>query len=117
VREELLRTTLELVRACRAWSRIRSWAAGWRWLTIKIGLCVGARFSRWPCAHLYAGTPAVYVNYLDYDVAATPSVPGAVRRSCRCVAWTAPSTSFGRMRRVPEHQYDLYILADHGQAP
>jgi hypothetical protein len=70
------------------------------------------------CRDLYAGVPAIYVNYLDYDEAAHSFGPrsrpalvslgrvdSAIRQICRV------------LRRVPEHQYDLYILSDHGQTP
>jgi hypothetical protein len=67
---------------------------------------------------LHAGTPVVYVNYLDYDVAAHAFGPGSrpallsLRRVDRAIRqlWRV-------VRRVPEHRYDVYVLADHGQAP
>jgi len=119
--KSLLRTTLELVRAM---SRLVVHRVvepqGWRWLTIKIGLSVWVRgfFTLAVSRDLYAGTPAVYVNYLDYDVAAHAFGPRSrrallsLRRVDRAIRqlWRV-------MRRVPEHQYDLYILSDHGQAP
>ena len=66
---------------------------------------------------LYAGVPAVYVNYLDYDVFAHAYGPRhrrarrALRRIDRSIhrLWRV-------LRRVPEHRYDLYVLSDHGQA-
>src|SRR5882724_7030462 len=117
----LTRPTLELVRAM---SRLVAHPVvepqGWRWLTIKIGLSVWVRgfFTLAVCRDLYAGTPAVYVNYLDYDVAAHAFGPRSrqallsLRRVDRAIhqLWRV-------LRRVPEHQYDLYILSDHGQAP
>jgi predicted AlkP superfamily pyrophosphatase or phosphodiesterase len=62
-------------------------------------------------------TPTVYVSYLDYDVAAHAFGPEsrtairALRRVDRAIRqiWRV-------RRRVPEHRYDLYVLADHGQA-
>jgi hypothetical protein len=67
---------------------------------------------------LYAGVPAVYVNYLDNDVTAHEfgprSRPGllSLRRVDRAIRQLARV-----VRRVPEYRYDLYILADQGQAP
>jgi hypothetical protein len=69
------------------------------------------------CRDLYIGTPYIYLNYLDYDVAAHAFGPrsdpalrtlGLIDRAINRV-WRVA-------RRVPEHQYDIYILADHGQA-
>jgi hypothetical protein len=60
----------------------------------------------------------VYVNYLDYDVAAHAFGPrsrpalSSLRRVDRAIRQLARV-----LRRVPEHRYDLYVLADHGQAP
>ena len=91
---------------------------GWRWLTIKIGLSVWVRelFTLAVSRDLYAGTPAVYVNYLDYDVAAHAFGPqsrramAALRRVDGAIRQIARAS-----RRVSEYQYDLYVLADHGQ--
>jgi hypothetical protein len=67
-------------------------------------------------ADIYAGVPALYVNFVDYDVPAHalgPPHPAAVRRlrdvdrSIRDIV--------GVIRRVPELRYDLFILSDHGQ--
>jgi hypothetical protein len=66
---------------------------------------------------LYAGVPAIYVNYLDYDELAHaygprhPHALRALRRIDRAVhqLWRVA-------RRVPGHRYDLYVLSDHGQA-
>jgi hypothetical protein len=94
-------------------------APGWRWLTIQLGLSVWVRgfFTMAACRDLYAGIPAVYVNYLDYDVAAHAFGPRDRRalRSLRRVD-SAIHQLWRVLRRVPEHQYDLYVLADHGQA-
>jgi hypothetical protein len=59
----------------------------------------------------------VYVNYLDYDVAAhafgprSPKALSSLRRVDRALRqlWRVA-------RRVPEHRYEIYVLADHGQA-
>lgn len=67
-------------------------------------------------ADLYAGVPALYVNFVDYDVAAHelgPRHPAALR------ALRGVDRSIARLarvvERVPEHAYDLYVLSDHGQ--
>ena len=67
-------------------------------------------------ADLYAGVPALYVNFVDYDVAAHdlgprhPEALRALRGVDRSIA------RFARvLRRVPEHGYDLFVLSDHGQ--
>jgi hypothetical protein len=119
--KNLLRTGLELARAVSRFATHPVEAKqGWRWLTIQIGLSVWVRgfFTLAACRDLYLGTPAVYVNYLDYDVAAhafgprSPQALLSLHRVDRAIRqlWRV-------MRRVPEHRYDLYILADHGQAP
>ena len=67
-------------------------------------------------ADLYAGVPALYVNFVDYDVAAHdlgprhPEALRALRGIDRSIA------RFARvLRRIPEHGYDLFVLSDHGQ--
>jgi hypothetical protein len=92
---------------------------GWRWLAIKIGISVWLRelFTLAVARDLYAGVPAIYVNYLDYDVFGHAYGPRhrrarqALRRIDRSIhqLWRV-------LRRVPEHRYDLYVLSDHGQA-
>src|SRR2546428_809389 len=93
-------------------------ARGWRWLAIKIGISVWLRelFTLAVARDLYAGVPAIYVNYLDYDVFAHAYGPRhrralpALRRIDRSL-----SLLWRVLRRVPEHRYDLYVLSDHGQ--
>jgi len=89
--------------------------AGW---TIKIGLSVWVRglFTLAVSRDLYAGIPAIYVNYLDYDVAAHAFGPRSRRalRSLRRVDRAIRQLA-RVVRRVPEHEYDLYIVSDHGQ--
>jgi len=92
---------------------------GWKWLAIKIGISVWLRelFTLAVAHDLYAGVPTIYVNYLDYDVAAHAWGPhhrralGALRRVDASIhrLWRI-------LRRVPEYRYDLYVLSDHGQA-
>jgi type I phosphodiesterase/nucleotide pyrophosphatase len=99
---------------------LRRGARGWRWLAIKLGISVWLHqlFTLAVSRDLYAGVPAVYVNYLDYDVYAHAWGPrhraavralGRIDRSLRQI-WRV-------LRRVPEYRYDLFILSDHGQVP
>lgn len=67
-------------------------------------------------ADIYAGVPALYANFVDYDVPAHalgPHHPGALRE----LRWVDRSIRdiVQALRRVPELRYDLYILSDHGQ--
>jgi hypothetical protein len=114
-------TAVELTRALLRFiaDPVTESARGWKFLAIKVGISVWLRqlFTLAVSRDLYAGIPAVYVNYLDYDVFAHaygPRHPRAMRalrrvdRSLRQL-WTVA-------RRVPEHGYDVYILSDHGQA-
>jgi hypothetical protein len=91
---------------------------GWKLLALKIGVSVWIRelFTLAVARDIYAGTPTVYVNYLDYDIFSHAWGPRhrralraltSVDRSLR-VLWRAA-------RRVTEHRYDIYVLADHGQ--
>jgi hypothetical protein len=118
--KSLLRTAVELGRAVlRFVAHPVGSGPGWRWLTIQLGLSVWVRgfFTLAVSRDVYAGVPAVYVNYLDYDVAAHAFGPrsrralGSLRRVDRAIRqiWRV-------LRRVPGHQYDLYVLSDHGQA-
>jgi hypothetical protein len=85
---------------------------------MKIGMSIWVRnfFTMAVSRDVYAGVPAIYVNYLDYDEAAhaygprSPRALQALRGVDRAIEqiWRV-------MRRVPEHDYDAYILADHGQ--
>ncbi len=91
---------------------------GWRWTTMKIGISVWIRgyFTLAVSRDLYAGTPAIYVNFVDYDVAAHAFGPRSGRAMLSLRRIDRSIRKFARvMRRAPEHGYDLYILADHGQ--
>ncbi len=113
-------TTVELVRAVLRFvaDPVGESARGWKWLAIKLGLSVWVRqlFTLGVSRNLYAGVPAVYVNFLDYDVFAHAYGPRhrralhALRRVDRSIhqLWRV-------LRRVPEYRYDLYVLSDHGQ--
>ncbi len=86
---------------------------------IKIGVSVWVRefFTLAVSRDVYRGVPAIYVNYLDYDVFAHaygPDHPLAVR-SLRRVDESIRALARA-VRRVPEYGYDLYVLSDHGQA-
>jgi hypothetical protein len=115
--------TQTIIEAARAGLRFMADPLGevgrWRWLTIKIGLSVWVRqfFTLAAARDLYAGVPRIYVNYLDYDVSAHAFGPGSGRamQSLRRVD-SAIRQLWRVARRVPEHQYDLYVLSDHGQA-
>ncbi len=115
------RTVAEVLRAALRFlaDPVEQWG-GWRWLTIKITLTIWVRalFTLAVSRDLYLGTRAVYVNYLEYDVAAHAFGPRS-RPAFRALSGVDRSLRqlWRVLRRVPEHRYDLYILADHGQAP
>jgi hypothetical protein len=112
-------TAYELARAApRFLAKRRLPGRRWLWLKIGISLWVHNLFTMAVARDLYAGTPRIYVNYLDYDEAAHYHGPrsrpalAALRGIDRAIAqlWRV-------MRRVPEHRYDGFVLADHGQSP
>ena len=92
---------------------------GWKWLAIKIVISVWLRelFTLAAAHDLYAGVGRIYVNYLDYDVAAHAWGPRH-RRALRALRRVDASVHrlWRVLRRVPEYRYDLYVLSDHGQA-
>jgi hypothetical protein len=92
---------------------------GWRWLHVKIfmGIWVRNYFTMAVARDLYEGKPAIYVNYLGYDEMAHADGPrsGRAMQALREIDH-AIETLWGVIRRVPEHQYDAYVLADHGQS-
>ena len=91
---------------------------GLRWLGLKIVFSIWVRelFTLSVSADLYRGIPAVYVNFLDYDVFAHEFGP-THRSALRALRHI--DNAIGQLARIierlPEHQYDLYILSDHGQ--
>jgi hypothetical protein len=111
---ELVRALLRFVADPVAESR-----RGWKFLAIKIGVSVWLRelFTLAVARDVYAGVPAIYVNYLDYDVMAHAYGPRHRRalRSLRRID-RAMRRLWHVMRRVREHGYDFYVLSDHGQA-
>jgi hypothetical protein len=92
---------------------------GWKLLALKICVSVWIRelFTLSVARDLYAGTPSVYVNYLDYDIFAHAWGPRHRRalRSLRAIDHSL-RVLWRVSRRVPEYRYDIYLLADHGQA-
>ena len=119
--KSLLRTVLELVRVLLGViaNPVGDARRGWQWLCIKIGVSIWIRelFTLSASRDLYAGVPAVYVNYLDYDVTAHAFGPRS-RRALRSLRRVDRSIRqlWRVLRRLPEHRYDLYVLSDHGQA-
>jgi hypothetical protein len=91
---------------------------GLRWLGLKIVFSIWVRelFTLSVSADLYRGIAAVYVNFLDYDVFAHSFGP-THRSALRALRHI--DNAIGQLARIierlPEHQYDLYILSDHGQ--
>lgn len=89
-------------------------------LALDIGVSIWARqlFTLLVSADLYRGVPAIYVNFLDYDVFSHAFGPAdrlafrSLRRVDRSIQQLARI-----IRRLPDLGYDLYILSDHGQAP
>ena len=87
-------------------------------LLLDIGISIWVRelFTLLVSADLYRGVPAIYVNFIDYDVFAHAYGPAdrlafrALRRVDRSILQLARI-----VRRLPELGYDLYVLSDHGQ--
>jgi Type I phosphodiesterase / nucleotide pyrophosphatase len=93
--------------------------AEWRWLKKKVAISVWTRewFTSAVARDVYDGVPAVYVNYLDYDETAHAFGPGSRQAFATLRGVDSSLRQIWRVaRRVPEHRYDLYVLADHGQA-
>ncbi len=93
--------------------------AAWLWFKKRVAVSVWTRqwFTFAVARDIYDGVPAIYVNYLDYDEGAHAFGPRsghafaglrAIDRSLRQIRRA--------LRRVPGYRYDLYVLADHGQA-
>jgi hypothetical protein len=98
---------------------VAEWNRGFKSLAIKIGISVWIRqlFNLAASRDIYRGVPAIYVNYLDYDVFSHAYGPRH-RRALRTLRRVDRSIHqlWRVCRRVPEHRYDLYVLSDHGQA-
>lgn len=119
--KSLALTALELTRAFLRFlaEPVAESTRGWKWLALKVGISVWVRqlFTLAVSRDLYRGAPAVYVNYLDYDVFAHAYGPRH-RRALRALRQVDRSIHqlWRVVRRVPEYRYDLYVLSDHGQA-
>jgi len=106
-----------LGRALRDFSLGRRVASLRRMVTrLLIGGWLRELFTLGVTVDLYAGVPALYVNFVDYDVAAHEQGP---RHRAAFRALRGIDRSIGRLarvlRRIPEHGYDLFVLSDHGQ--
>jgi Type I phosphodiesterase / nucleotide pyrophosphatase len=92
----------------------------WRWFKKHIAICVWTRewFTFAVARDAYDGVPAIYVNYLDHDETGHAFGPRS-RQAFQALRGVDSSLRQIQrvLRRVPGHQYDLYILSDHGQAP
>ncbi len=116
-----LLTALELARAALRLvaDPVGEAERGWKWLALKLGLSVWLRefFTLAVSRDLYAGAPAICVNYLDYDVFAHAFGPRhrQALRSLRAIDRSIHQL-WRVIRRVPGHRYELYVLSDHGQA-
>jgi Type I phosphodiesterase / nucleotide pyrophosphatase len=116
-------TALTLLEVGRAIGRFITGTAppepGGRWLLFKIGSSIWARqfLTLATSAALYRGIPAIYVNFMEYDVYAHGFGP-ASRRALR--ALRRVDSSIAQLARIvgrlPEPGVDLYVLSDHGQA-
>ena len=119
--KSLVLSAIELLRALLRLTAdpVAEMNRGWKWLAIKIGISVWVRelFTLAASRDIYAGVPAIYVNYLDYDVFAHAYGPRH-RRALRSLRQVDRSIEalWRVARRVPEHRYDVYVLSDHGQA-
>jgi hypothetical protein len=91
----------------------------WKWFEKKIAISVWTRewFTFAVARDVYDGVPAIYVNFLDHDETAHAFGPrsGQALKALRSVDSSLRQIQ-RVLRRVPGHRYDLYILADHGQA-
>ena len=113
-----VRTLIELIRIAPHLANPKTRQQSRRWFAIKVGISVWVRgfFTMATSRDLYAGVPAVYVNYVDYDEAAHAFGP---QSRAAMVTLTRVDRALRQLwrvvRRVPEHRYDFYVLADHGQ--
>jgi hypothetical protein len=111
---ELARALLRLIA-----DPVGEWRRGFKSLAIKVAISVWVRqlFNLAASSDIYRGVPAIYVNYLDYDVFSHAYGPRH-RRALRALRRVDRSLRhlWRVSRRVPEHRYDMYVLSDHGQA-
>jgi hypothetical protein len=92
---------------------------GARWILFKVGSSIWARqfLTLATSVALYRGVPAIYVNFMEYDVYAHgfgPSSRNALRALRRVDSSIAQLARI--VQRLPEPGVDLYVLSDHGQA-
>jgi hypothetical protein len=98
---------------------VGEWQRGFKSVAIKVAISVWVRqlFNLATSRDIYRGVPAIYVNFLDYDVFSHAYGPRH-RRALRALRRVDRSLQhlYRVCRRVPEHRYDVYVLSDHGQA-
>lgn len=113
-------TSKELIRVLgRVVRRPSQRGAEWKWFKKKVAISVWIRqwFTASVARDAYDGVPAIYVNYLDHDETAHAFGPRSLRALKALRGVDSSLRQIQRvLRRVPGHRYDLYILADHGQA-
>jgi hypothetical protein len=68
-------------------------------------------------ADIYHGVPRIFVNYLSYDVFAHKYGPSSriAFRSLKAIDASIRQI-YRIVRRVPEYNYDIFIISDHGMA-
>jgi hypothetical protein len=105
------------IRAVRDFSLGRPVPSPKRWLVRRlISGWLRELFTLSVTADVYGGVPALYVNFVDYDVPAHGLGPDD-RRALRALRYVDRSIReiWQAVRRVPELGYDVFILSDHGQ--
>ncbi len=116
-------SALTLLELGRALGRFMTGTAapepGARWILFKVGSSIWARqfLTLATSVSLYRGVPAIYVNFMEYDVYAHGFGP-ASRNALRALRRVDSSINqLARIvRRLPDPGVDLYVLSDHGQA-
>jgi hypothetical protein len=106
-----------IARAARDFSLGRPVSSPKRWLVrLLISGWLRQLFTLSVTADVYAGVPAIYVNFVDYDVPAHALGPGH-RTALRALRYVDASIRdiWNAVHRVPELGYDLFVLSDHGQ--
>ncbi len=106
-----------LARALRDFSLGRAVPSPKQWLIrLLISGWLRQLFTLSVTADVYAGVPALYVNFVDYDVPAHALGPEH-RRALRALRYVDASIReiWQAVRRVRELGYDVFILSDHGQ--
>jgi hypothetical protein len=107
---------LDFARWCR---RIHSTRFEWRFLYMRLFVSVVMRdvATQGAVVDVLRGVPAVYVDYLGYDEYAHRRGPDSELASFNLRGTDAAIAKVVRAARaVPEYQYDVYILSDHGQS-